>query len=575
MQRIQAKAKAGNTPYRANKCNHCWLKASLALLAFLIVGAVQQAHAQTYTVLHIFAGTDGNEPTGNVVMDTAGNLYSTTIYGGSAFEGTMFKLPPNGTENVLYNFADGSDGGSPVAGPVMDASGNLYGTTNSGGSQNCSGGCGIVYKISPSGTETVLYSFTGANGDGYHPNAGLVMDKSGNLYGMTSSGGNLTTANCSPSGCGIVFKVDARGRETVLHTFTGGTDGGYPEGGHLIMDKSGNLYGTTSSGGAINTTNCGSYGCGTVFKLDTRGRETVLYSFGGSGDGITTDGASPASGLTMDAAGNLYGTTGNGGPSYAGTVFKLDTTGHETMLYAFTGANGDGAYPYGTVVMDAAGNLYGTTGYGGYYATSGECQSGCGTVFKVDTSHNETVLHTFMGTPQNDGEIPQSDLTMDAAGNLYGTTFLGGSLSTDCSNPPFYGCGTVFKLTFAVPFSAFNPSLTITSGRAPGFQLSANLTQGAGASAINPVTQGMMLTVGSYNVVIPAGSFKAGKGGAYSYQGTLNGVALKVTISPSGAGSYVVQATGSGVSPAASNPVTVTLTLGQNSGTANVNAQFQ
>lgn len=426
------------------------------------MGAVQHAHAQTYTVLHRFSLTDGAFPVGNVILDASGNLYSTTASGGNAFGGTVFELEePSGTESVLYNFTDGNDGGFPIAGLVRDASGNLYGTTTQGGSS----GAGVVFKVDSSG-ETVLYTFTGG-ADGGYP-FGLVMDKSGNLYGITFVGGAINTTNCGTSGCGVVFKVDTSGNETVLHSFSGGADGGFPEGGHLIFDSSGNLYGTTSSGGTTNAY-CGTFGCGVVFKMDTSGNETVLYSFTGVPTGTTGDGASPFSGVTMDKSGNLYGTTIGGGTlnttscfGGCGTVFQLNThSHHETVLYRFTGnstpgTNGDGEEPYGTVVMDASGNLYGTTAYGGYLASSGECSAfGCGIVFKVDpSSRKETVLHTFtgtQGTTTGDGEVPQADLTIDASGNLYGTTLDGGSSSTSCNNPPFYGgCGTVFKLSIKV-----------------------------------------------------------------------------------------------------------------------------
>ena len=467
MQRILAKVRAANTPGLAKKYNRRWL---IVPLAFLVMGAVQHAHAQTYTVLHRFSVTDGAFPVGNVILDSSGNLYSTTDSGGIGLRGTVFELEePSGKESVLYNFADGSDGGFPIAGLVRDASGNLYGTTEEGGtfnSTNCSGGCGTVFEVDTHGNETVLYTFTGG-ADGAFPIAGLVMDASGNLYGTTNGGGTLNTTNCSTYGCGVVFEVNPShpGSETVLYTFTGGADGGFPEGGHLIFDSSGNLYGTTPYGGTTNAF-CGTLGCGVVFKMDTSGNETVLYSFTGVPTGTTGDGASPFSGLFMDKSGNLYGTTIAGGTTNTtncfggcGTVFQLNThSHHETALYSFTGnstpgTNGDGEEPYGTVVMDASGNLYGTTAYGGYLPSSGECSAlGCGIVFKVDpSSRKETVLHTFtgtQGTTTGDGEVPQADLTIDASGNLYGTTLDGGSSSTSCNNPPFYGgCGTVFKLS--------------------------------------------------------------------------------------------------------------------------------
>jgi len=277
---------------------------------------------------------------------------------------------------VLYSFSGGTDGAEPYAGVVMDAAGNLYGSTDFGGNLNCNEwegfGCGTVFKLNKADDETVLYSFGGAP-DGAKPYAGVVMGAAGNLYSTTFNGGNVTCANTS--GCGTVFMLDITGKEKVLYNFSGAPDGANPEAG-VVMDAAGNLYGTTFFGGAS--------GDGTVFKLDTAGKETVLYSFSG-----TPDGANPVGGLVMDVAGNLYSTTFNGGnvtctnASGCGTVFKLDTTGNETLLYMFSGG-ADGAYPTGGLVMDAAGNLYGTTFEGGdlscMFANMG---LGCGTVFKL------------------------------------------------------------------------------------------------------------------------------------------------------------------------------------------------
>jgi uncharacterized repeat protein (TIGR03803 family) len=288
----------------------------------------------------------------------------------------VFRLDTTGKETVLYSFSGGTDGAEPYAGVVMDAAGNLYGSTDFGGNLNCNEwegfGCGTVFKLNKADDETVLYSFGGAP-DGAKPYAGVVMGAAGNLYSTTFNGGNVTCANTS--GCGTVFMLDITGKEKVLYNFSGAPDGANPEAG-VVMDAAGNLYGTTFFGGAS--------GDGTVFKLDTAGKETVLYSFSG-----TPDGANPVGGLVMDVAGNLYSTTFNGGnvtctnASGCGTVFKLDTTGNETLLYMFSGG-ADGAYPTGGLVMDAAGNLYGTTFEGGdlscMFANMG---LGCGTVFKL------------------------------------------------------------------------------------------------------------------------------------------------------------------------------------------------
>jgi len=391
----------------------------MALLAFLAF-PVLQAKPQTLTVLYSFAGgTDGGNPFAGLVIDKDGNLYGTTVQGGdlacsSGFGcGTVFKLDKTGRETVLYSFTDVPDGSLPLAGLVRDKEGNLYGTTADGGSGNCYGsigtlvGCGTVFELDKTGNESVLYSFRDTP-DGSEPVAGLVMDKEGNLYGTAKAGGS--------SSFGIVFKIDATGKETVLHSFSG-IDGGIPEAG-LVMDKERTLYGTTVAGGSSIF--------GTVFKLDTIDKETVLHSFIN-----VPDGGSPKAGLVMDKEGNLYGTTFEGGASGYGAVFKVDRSRKETVLHSFSGL--DGAIPFAGLVMDRKGNFYGTTGYGG--ASFRPPNSiGAGTVFKVDTTGTESVLHSFSGM---DGAGPQAGLVMDKEGNLYGTTAFGGT----------YDYGTVFKLT--------------------------------------------------------------------------------------------------------------------------------
>ena len=320
-------------------------------------GTVFEVNTKTgkENTLFKFNGANGAEPfVQNLWRDQSGNLYGTTIFGGNlgcggeGYNGcgTAFKLAPDGKETVLYEFADGADGGFPYSGLVVDATGNLYGTTSSGGVASCSigsGQCGAVFKLSGHGTERALYSFTGGT-NGAIPLTGLVLDISGNAYGTTQGGGDTS---CE---CGVVFRVDKAGRETVLHAFAGGPDGAIPSSG-LIRDANGNLYGTTRSGGA--------YSYGTVFEVEQSGAETVLYSFT---DGA--DGAAPAGNLVFDAEGNLYGTATGGGSDNAGTVFKLDKSGNETVLHAFTGL-ADGAYPESGLVVDSDGILYGTAPFGG------------------------------------------------------------------------------------------------------------------------------------------------------------------------------------------------------------------
>ena len=362
----------------------------------------------SYSVLHSFnPQPDGGHPFAGLSRDAAGNLYGTTPWGGAAGSGTVFKADSNGNETVLYSFTGGSDGAVPFSGLVRDAAGNLYGTTLSGGASSS----GTVFKVDLAGNETVLYNFAGGS-DGAAPFAGLVLDAAGSLYGTTQSGG--------ASSSGTIFKVDSAGNETVLYNFTGGSDGANPIAG-LVLDAAGNLYGTTNVGGTM--------GSGAVFKLDSFGNDTVLYSFTGG-----SDGGSPVASLVRDKAGNLYGTANLGGAAGNGTVFKLDSNGNETVLYSFAGGS-DGANPVAGLVRDAVGNLYGTTNLGG--------ATGNGTVFKVDSTGNETVLYSFTGG--SDGASPKAGLVFDATGNLYGTTPSGGV--SGCTIVYTSNCGVLFKLT--------------------------------------------------------------------------------------------------------------------------------
>jgi uncharacterized repeat protein (TIGR03803 family) len=263
----------------------------------------------------------------------------------------------------------------------------------------------------PAQNYSVLYSFTGGS-DGGVPVGGLIEDSAGNLYGTTWEGG--------ASGDGTIFKFYARRNEAALYSFEGGSDGQGPVAG-LVEDAAGNLYGTTTAGGDFN---------GTVFKIDTQGNETVLYAFTG-----LADGRRPQAGLVLDAVDNLYGTTFAGGAANFGMVFRVDTSGHETVLHSFTATGGDGAYPYAGLLRDAAGNLYGTTFGGGIY--------GYGTVFKVAANGDATTLYSFTGAA--DGAGPIANVISDSAGNFYGTTYMGGSQSVICNG--YVGCGTVFRLT--------------------------------------------------------------------------------------------------------------------------------
>ena len=403
------------------KCNQSWAAAgrtlavvTVALIVTLVLAS--SAWAVEGKVLYKFqTRPDGAHPEAGLILDTAGNLYGTTAYGGAYDSGTVFKLTPNPDgswgESVIHTFRK-PYGAHPYAGLIFDAAGNLYGTTEEGGAY----GLGTMFKLSPnpdgSWSESLIHSFSGA--DGAYPDAGLIFDAAGNLYSTTGEGGAY--------GVGTVFKLspnpDGSWSESVVYNFSGGADGGYPSAG-LIFDATGNLYGTTYGGDA----NWG----GTAFKLtpnpDGNWFESTIYTFRGR------DGR-PAAGLSLDAAGNLYGTTVFGGAYDQGTVFNLtpkpDGTWTRSKLHAFKGP--DGAHPYHAgVILDTAGNLYGTTADGGAYDS--------GTVFKLapqpDGSWKLTKLHVF-----KNHQKPFAGLVMNAAGNLYGTAQYGG-----------LGNGEVFQIT--------------------------------------------------------------------------------------------------------------------------------
>ena len=387
------------------------------------------------SALYSFAGgSDPKFPYAGLIFDNAGNLYGTTELGGVSNQGTVFEMTRNSegiwTESVIYSFTGGADGGQPSAGLVLDTAGNLYGTTNFGGSANCSLGCGTVFMLTPASggwAETVLYTFTGG-ADGRQPYARLLFDKAGNLYGTTALGGNVGSV-CS-SGCGTVFKLTQTSSgwaESVLHAFAGGADGVSPYDG-LAFDAAGRLYGSTYAGGA--------YGAGTIFKLIRAAggswKEVVLHSFrDGSG------GKNPYGDVFLDASGNVYGTAYQGGSRGYGVVFELLLTSSggwtERVLHTF--ANTPSGNPVAGLVMDATGTLFGSTVLG---ATQTACGGGCGTLFKLTPvaggGWSYQVVHLFgQGT---DGYHPTGDLILDQAGDLYGTTQAGGA----------QGAGMVFEI---------------------------------------------------------------------------------------------------------------------------------
>jgi uncharacterized repeat protein (TIGR03803 family) len=387
-----------------------------ALLASLSI-----AHAGGYKIVHTFEGQsgDGAMPAAAMIRDGLGYLYGTASSGGDydTGHGVVFKIAPDGTETVLYLFCSRTnctDGAEPYGAMVRDGAGNLYGTTYAGGANNSSG---TVFKLAPDGTETVLHNFCSksACSDGYGPVGDVIRDSSGNLYGTTYIGGAYNG--------GAVFKLAPDGTETVLHSFcslANCADGHEPYGG-VVRDSAGNLYGTTYMGGADNG--------GVIFKLAPDGTETVLHSFCSLAK--CADGASPQDSMILDGStGNLYGTTlfgGSGGltcdaGASCGVVFEISPNGAETVLHSFD--NPDGGNPTGSLFEDRAGNLYGTTFSGG--------KNNNGVVFKLSPDGTETVLHFFGGS--GDGKYPRGGVISDN-GSLYGTTLTGGS-----------GGGIVFRL---------------------------------------------------------------------------------------------------------------------------------
>jgi uncharacterized repeat protein (TIGR03803 family) len=397
------------------------------------------------TTLASFSGLDGENPVAPLIMDSGGNLYGTTAYGGTfgytdhvAGDGTVFELAAgSGTITTLASF-DGTDGQCPVGGPVLDGSGDLYGTTLGGGAR----GEGTVFELAKgSGTITTLASFNGGSNGGY-PDAGLIIDGNGNLYGTTLVGGAQAR--------GTVFEV-AAGSDTIttLASFDG-TDGQLPHSG-LIMDGSGNLYGTTLLGGASKD--------GTVFEVvQGSGTITTLASFNG------TDGANPEAALLMDGSGNLYGTTSVGGPHGGGTVFELAKGSGTITTLASPGSQAG-------LIMDASGNLYGTTQSGGAYGTGTafELAAGSGTI---------TTLASFRGS---EGATPCAGLIMDASGNLFGTTQLGGA----------NGYGTVFELPRAAAPDQWTGA---------NFAVDTNWSDGANWSLGTPPSPGQTVVFNNANV---------------------------------------------------------------------------
>lgn len=382
---------------------------AFTFIAMLWLAAIHPVSGATETILYSFFLGDASNPNSGLVFGKKSTLFGMTPLGGDFGVGTIYKVDLFGNEQILYSFTDSNDGGDPQGTLAVDKIGNLYGATCLNGANNA----GTVFKLSTSNTFSVVYAFQGGS-DGSCPMGGMVFDKLGNLYGTTFRGG---AANA-----GTIFKLTPSGTHTVLYSFAGGADGSSPNGG-LAIDGKGNLYGTTSSGGS---------GFGTLFSLSASGTHTVQWSFFNG-----PDGASPNGGLVL-YKGIYFGTTQGGGTGGAGIVYGWSPTHpHGLGIYwAFTGG-ADGGNPVAGVASDKKGNLYGTTVSGG--------ANFLGTVYRLQIAVppiTETNLHSFGLDP--DGQFPRGGVVLDKAGNLYGTASVGGS-DPNCDGG--FGCGVVFKVT--------------------------------------------------------------------------------------------------------------------------------
>jgi uncharacterized repeat protein (TIGR03803 family) len=464
--------------------------------------------AQTFTTLYsfcpLYSCVDGANPQPRLVQATDGNLYGTTSSGGANNSGTVFKMTPSGALTTLYSFCSQSgcaDGEQPIAGLVQGTDGNFYGTTYGGGASSSSG---TVFEITPSGTLTTLHSFDGA--DGANPSAGLAQATNGDLYGTARYGGDYSYLYCpNGTGCGTVFKITPRGTFTTLHSFEG-TDGSEPWAG-LVQATDGDFYGTTAAGGA----NC-IYGvlnaCGTVFKITPSGTLTTLYGF--CSQPYCPDGQIPYAGLVQATNGDLYGTTEAGGVYDAGTVFQITLSGTLTALHSFCSQSGcaDGNGPYAGLVQATNGDLYGTTAYG---------PNGDGTVFEITPSGTVTTLHTFDGT---DGANPYAELVQATNGDFYGAANNGGTTNFGAifrlsvglgpfveARPTFAQVGAAITIlgtdlagATSVSFNGTAAALTVNSS---GSAISTTVPVGASRGQVQVVTPGGTLSSRLDFVVLP------------------------------------------------------------------------
>ncbi len=429
--------------------------------------------AQTFSTLYSFDGVDNNAPDSALIQATDGNLYGTTVYGGPAGQGSVYKITPGGTLTTLYNFCSLSgcpDGTQPLAPVVQGFDGNLYGTTYyGGGSSACNSGCGTVFKITAGGILTTLHSF--APGDGTQPQGGLTLAADGDFYGATLYG--------------TLYKITPGGTFTVLHTFTNGDDGSMPY-SSPIQASDGNFYGVTYDGGT--------WGNGVVYRLHGT-TLTTLYSFCSVGG--CADGAYPLGALVQAADGKLYGTTALGGNTGCdlgygcGTVFSITLGGALTTLYTF---HEPAAYtPLAALVQGPDGALYGTTQNGGF----ANCTHGCGTLFRITTRGTYNHLYSFCSvTGCPDGELPQAGpLLLNTDGTFYGTTPEGGAS----------GVGTIF--TYSVGFPALAKSSPVAGAAGTTVRILGTDLTGATSVTFNGTSAAFtVVSASEITTTVPAGA---------------------------------------------------------------------
>jgi uncharacterized repeat protein (TIGR03803 family) len=524
-------------------------------LAAWSVASTGAASAQVLTTLTNFNNANGQSPYGGLIIDANGDLFGTTLAGGTSNTGTVFEVANSAsgyssTPTSLVNLVGYINGEEPLGGLIADANGDLFGTTYAGGAFDG----GTVFEIVKttsgySSTPITLVNFNGNGAIGPYPHGDLIADANGDLFGTTIYGGTY--------GDGMVFEVvkttsGYASTPTTLVSFNS-TNGANPHCG-LMADANGDLFGTTQNGGAS--------GDGTVFEIvkTTSGyasTPTTLVNL------TYSSGANPYAGLIADANGDLFGTTFDAGAFGAGTVFEIvkTTSGYAstpTVLVNFNVTDGQG--PQSPLIADAIGDFFGTTEYGG--------ASGDGTVFKIvkTTSGYASTPITLVSFNGTNGEGPRGVLLADANGDLFGTTEYGG----------LYSDGTLFELTgsgfvTSIPFASFQPDLAVSTAQPYAYALVAGFTTSAANTAIDPATEVVTLAIANYTVTIPAGSFKT-IGSAYLYEGTINGVTISAGLTPLGKNSYAFAVVGSPENlSSATNPVMVKLTIGINAGSSQVN----